>query len=178
MTDADALLVSLPQPIAVVGNGFTRRRHDAIEAHATVIRFNNYADVGHEQDVGHTIHVWCVTCCGGVRPRTWDHPVSVMTIATLMEQPTDIERWLQVYPDMAVPAESWIIPARELKGGNPSTGLTLIKRMHELGRRFTCFGFDGLRSGHYWDAGHAHHHWHEDELAALMELAKAGCEFA
>lgn len=179
MTDADELLLALPQPIAVVGNGTIRRQHDAIEAHACVVRFNNFAEVGHEPDVGHTIHVWCVTClaAGGVRPRAWRHLVNVMTIATLLEQPADVARWLNWYPEMAVPRQSWIQPARAFKGGgNPTTGLTLLLRLLHHGIKFTAFGFDGLRSGHYWDKGHAHTESHGDELAALMKLAAAGAQ--
>ncbi len=178
MTDADDLLLSLPQPIAVVGNGFIRNRHDEIEAHRTVIRFNDYADVGWEKHVGHTIHVWCVTCCGNVKPRTWPHPIKVMTIATLAEQSVDIPRWLETYPDMAVPAESWIAAARAVKCHNPTTGLTLLIRLMRHRLNFTAFGFDGLRSGHYWDANHQHLESHRDELAVLMELAKRGAKFA
>lgn len=173
-TDADELLLSLREPIAVVGNGMIRRKHDEIEAHATIIRFNNFADVGYEADVGHTIHVWCVTCCGNVRHRRWDHPVAAMTIATVEEQPVDVPRWLKNYPDMAVPASSWIADARRIKGANPTTGLTLMVRLLHHKRRFTAFGFDGLRSGHYWHIGHRHTPSHADELPTLMELARLG----
>ncbi len=176
MTDADNLLQSLPQPIAVVGNGTMREKHDAIEAHATVIRFNDYADVGYEPDIGHTINVWCVTCCGDVRFRRWDHPVHVLAIATVQEQ-AGVTRWLGEYPAMAVPRESWIAEARALKGANPTTGLTLMVRMMKHGLRFTAFGFDGLRSGHYWDRDHVHTDSHGDELPALMELVRRGVAF-
>lgn len=178
MTDADNLIQSLAQPVAVVGNGTIRKQHAAIESHATVIRFNDFADAGHELDVGHSIHVWCVTCCGKVKPRILPHPVKVMTIATLAEQPIDIPGWLETYPDMAVPAVTWIASARRLKGANPTTGLTLLVRimLHKI--KFTAFGFDGLRSGHYWDKDHQHTDSHGDELAALMELAKFGAKFA
>ncbi len=176
--DADALLLSLPQPIAVVGNGTIRRKHDAIEAHATVIRFNNFADEGYEPHVGHSIHVWCVTCCGDVKPRTWDHTVPVMTIATAQEQPGDIPRWLGMYPEMAVPSESWIQHSSALRGGeNPTTGLTLLVRLMHHGLNFTAFGFDGTRSGHYFDPHHEHCYSHGDELPALMELARRGAKF-
>jgi hypothetical protein len=180
MTDADALLLSLAQPIAVVGNGTIRRQHDAIEAHATVIRFNDYADVGYEPDVGHSIHVWCITCCGRVMPRNWRHPVRVMTIARPDEQPEHLPGWLALYGDLAVPTgESWIRAARALKTGvNPTTGLTLLLRLMHHGRKFTAFGFDGLRSGHYWDKDHRHTASHDDELPALMELARRGAIFA
>ncbi len=178
MTDADALLKSLPQPIAVVGNGVIRSRHDEIESHRTVIRFNDYADLGYERHVGHTIHVWCVTCCGNVKFRTWPHPVQVMTIATLAEQPVDLPRWLERYPDMGVPAESWIRDARGFKGANPTTGLTLLLRMlmHKLD--FTAFGFDGGRSGHYWNRKADPWHSHGDEFAAILKLSRDGVRFA
>lgn len=177
MTDADELIQSLPQPIAVVGNGTIRSKHDAIEAHKTVIRFNDFADECYSKDVGHSFHVWCVTCCGNVKPRFLAPNVKAMTIATLKEQPKDIPRWLEMYPTMAVPAESWIAESRALKGANPTTGLTLLLRLMKYGAKFTAFGFDGLRSGHYWDKDHQHTPSHFDELPALMELVRRGANF-
>ena len=99
-----------------------------------------------------------------------------MAIATLREQPA-VGRWLERYSDMAVPHESWIAEARALKGANPTTGLTLMVRMMRHGLKFTAFGFDGLRSGHYWDRDHVHTDSHGDELPALMELVRRGAVF-
>ncbi len=174
--DADELILSLPEPIAVVGNGWIRSRHNDIEAHTTIIRFNDYADEGWENHVGHRCDVWCVTCCGQVRFRTLPK-TKVMTIATLQEQPTDIPRWLERYPEMAVPNDSWIRLARTFKGFNPSTGLTLLLRLLHHGKRFAAFGFDGLVSGHYWDRLHSHLDSHGSEFPALMELARRGVSF-
>lgn len=176
MTDADELLIGLREPIAVVGNGHIRYQHDAIESHPTIIRFNNFADVGWEKHVGHRCDVWCVTCCGDVRFRNEFIP-NVMTIATMQEQPEQIGRWLDRYPELAVPKTSWISEARKLKPCNPSTGVTLLFRLLHHAKRFVCFGFDGLNSGHYWDASYEHLPSHGNEFPAMIELAKAGAVF-
>jgi hypothetical protein len=81
-----------------------------------------------------------------------------------------------MYPDMAVPKESWIKPARELKGHNPTTGFTLLLRMLHHRIKFTAFGFDGLRSGHYWDRLHEHTGSHADELPGLLALVAMGAK--
>jgi hypothetical protein len=176
MTDADDLLKSLREPIAVVGNGWIRHQHDAIESHPTIIRFNNFADVGYEQHVGHRCDVWCVTCCGAVKFR--DEPIPhVMTIATLEEQPGFIPAWLDRYPDMAVPRTSWISEARKAKQYNPSTGITLLCRLIHHAKRFTAFGFSGLAGGHYWDPMYEHLLSHGNEFPAMLELAKRGAVF-
>lgn len=163
------LLLSLPQPIAVVGNGVMRGMRDEIEAHRTVIRFNNYEE-GYEADIGHSCHLWCVNCHPNLRYREWAGPV--LSVTSRDDQPEDTEVWLREYPQTVFPETSWIKDARTIKPTNPSTGLTLVYRLLLLDRQFTCFGFDGLRSGHYWAI--AHKHTHPDELAALMKLAGMG----
>lgn len=166
------LLRSLAQPIAVVGNGAMRGMRDAIEAHRTIVRFNNFA-AGHESDVGHRCDVWCVNCHPNLRYREWAGPI--LSVVSRQDQPADTERWARRYPQTVFAETSWIAAARAVKPTNPSTGLTLAHRLLLLNRRFACFGFDGLRSGHYWDA--SHRHTHPDELTALMKLAGMGVIF-
>jgi hypothetical protein len=51
----------------------------------------------------------------------------------------------------------------------PSTGVRLLHRLAQLGKRVTAFGFDGGASGHYWNPWHQHGHL--DDIAALDRLS-------
>lgn len=169
---AEKLLLSTAQPIAVVGNGAMRGMRDEIESHRTVIRFNNFAE-GFSEDVGHRCDLWCVNCHPNLEYRDWGG--SILSVTSSVDQPRDTERWEKKYPQTVFPVKSWIKEARAIKPTNPSTGLTLVHRLLLLDLHFTCFGFDGLRSGHYWEP--AYRHTHPDELPALLKLAAMGARF-
>ena len=165
--DADAVLAGLPEPIAVVGNGPCDGMGETIDDHATVIRFNNFVTDGFEQHVGRRTSLWVTNAHEDVAARPFNG--DMLTIYTLAEQGDRIARWLGAYPQMAYPfAGSWVDAARKWKQRKPSTGLVLLSRLIEIGKRTCVFGFDGLTTGHYWDARHRHNH--EQEPAHLRAL--------
>jgi len=172
---ADELVDSLPDTVAVVGNGAcTLGAGDEIDAHESVIRFNNFVTYGYEQHVGKKTSVWATNCWPDVAMRPWTGPM--MAIHTDDEQQDHIGQWLGAYPHMHQPLKtSWVDAARPLQPRKPSTGLVVIARLLAAGKRVDAYGFDGLATGHYWDADHQHDH--SDETAAITTLTKAGVTF-
>jgi hypothetical protein len=169
--DADEVLAALPEPIAVVGNGVFRTNYGKeIDRHASVIRFNNYRIVG---KVGKKTTLWVTNCWDDVAMRPWTG--DMLTVTTDKEQFVRNSKWLGAYPHMAIPRQSWVDDARELKPDNPSTGLTLLHRLSRHGKRVTAYGFDGFKTGHYWDPKHKHNHRGSPE--ALAALAARGIVF-
>lgn len=154
--DADRLLAKLPEPIAVVGNGPCVGTGPEIDTFASVIRFNNFVTDGYEDHVGCRTDLWCTNCWDDVTPRAW--PGEMMTVYTIGEQPDRLAKWLGMYPHMHVPLRSWSDDAREVKPSNPSTGLRVVHQLRRIGKQFKTFGFDGMKTGHYWDASHKHNH--------------------
>lgn len=169
--DAEDLIEGLTEPIAVVGNGMMRGCKKEIDAHATIVRLNNWRTVGHEENVGNRTDVWCTSCWDDVEMRDWTGPMFTPYHDDC--QFDRLSRWLGTYPHMATPRRPWYQDALKLKTSlgrfNPSTGLILLTELAEMGKSVSAFGFDGLRSGHYWDAAHGHNH--DDELPALMALS-------
>jgi hypothetical protein len=165
------LLRNLPGPIAVVGNGVMRKCGPEIDRHKTVIRLNNWRIAGHEADVGTNVDVWCTNCWENVEQREWTGPM--LTVYHDECQQDRIGKWLGMYPHMACPDARWYPNVQKMKEGtgrsNPSTGLILLSKLAELAKDVTAFGFDGLRSGHYWSLAHVHAH--DDELPSLIQLS-------
>lgn len=172
--DADRYLATLPEPIAVVGNGPMMFKADRIDAHASVIRMNNWRTAGYEKHVGRKATCWYTNCFDNIERRAW--PGDMITGYTDDEQPERLACWLGMYPHMHPPNVSWFDDARKLKA-HPSHGLTLLWRLIHHGKRVTAFGFDGMKSGHYWNPTHAHNHG-GDEADVLAMLATKGVVFA
>jgi hypothetical protein len=159
IVDADRLLAELPEPIAVVGNGTIHASGAEIDAHATVVRFNNWTTDGRlATDVGRRCDLWVTNCWPDIVRRPW--PGRLLTTFTMAEQPEKVTAWLTAYPHLALPRVSWVDAARKIQRCKPSTGLVFVARL--LTRtprpRVRLFGFDSFRTGHYWDAGHRHDH--------------------
>jgi hypothetical protein len=172
--DADELIESLPEPIAVVGNGPMTGHGAEIDGHATVIRFNNWKTDGFAEHVGSKTTVWCCNCWDDVAMRPWTG--DMLTVTTDTEQYDRNSRWLGAYPHMHVPSWSWTDAVRRIKPNNPSTGLVLLHRLVMAGKRVDAYGFTGLSGGHYWDPEHVH--THSGSSAALATLAGMGIRFS
>lgn len=171
--DADELLRTLPDPVAVVGNGPVNGRGEEIDAHQSVLRLNDFHIVGYEMHIGSKTTAWCANCWEDVPKRPWTG--EVFTHYTDNEQYGRISSWLGAYPHLRVPTMSWIEPARVYKQAKPSTGLVLLTRLIHHGKRVDAYGFDGMKTGHLWNPRHKHDHG--DESGALAALAGKGVKF-
>ena len=173
MTTED-LLKSLPRPVAVVGNGPLRLMGKEIDSAGSVIRLNNFTTEGWEDLAGSRIDAWCVNCW-------WDVPwrslgVPAFTVFHEQDDSNRPGRWAQ---KMGAPTSALILPhvrwseaVRAVKPKHPTCGIILLYALQALGMPTRAYGFDGLRSGHYWDPGHLHDHACEDE--ALKRLGGIG----
>jgi 2-polyprenyl-3-methyl-5-hydroxy-6-metoxy-1,4-benzoquinol methylase len=165
---AEAMLSALPRPIAVVGNGRCAREFGArIDRYASVIRLNNYVLEGFETLVGRKTDLRVTSGRHDSEPRS-DVP--------------------ELSPFHAQRPESTALPGYRQRGGQalatpdidigpllpalpkPSTGIALLALCSHLGIEVDAYGFDGFRSGHYWD-GRADRDVHrENELDVLLSL--------
>ena len=151
----ELLALDLSQPIAVVGNARLRCRFGAlIDAHKTVIRFNDFQILGHEAWCGSRVTHWCTfgdTTNNAPLPKC--HRVGLTPFSPftrLAPESMDIKPHFR--NRMVFAAKS---RRRELFP-RPSTGFALLLLLEELGCPADVFGFDGFRSGHYYDPGHVH----------------------
>jgi hypothetical protein len=168
--DADGYLANLQGSIAVVGNGPISGHADHIDSHDHVIRMNNFEIDGHSSNVGTRTTCWYVNCWDDLRPRPWTG--DMLTGYVDAEQPARLSRWLGMYPHMHVPlGESWFDAARTIKRDSPSHGLTLLARLAHHGKRVNAYGFDGMRTGHYFDVGHKHDHTPEQAALKLLPVS-------
>ncbi|MGA8498476.1 MAG: glycosyltransferase family 29 protein [Xanthobacteraceae bacterium] len=151
----ELLALDLSQPIAVVGNARLRCRFGAlIDAHKTVIRFNDFQILGHEARCGSRVTHWCTfgdTTNNAPLPKC--HRVGLTPFSPftrLAPESMDIKPHFR--NRMVFAAKS---RRRELFP-RPSTGFALLLLLEELGCPADVFGFDGFRTGHYYDPGHVH----------------------
>jgi len=148
-------LKSLPQPIAIVGNGVPLGpMGPAIDHHPSVIRLNNYRLPGYEALVGTRTSARCTSGWQDIEVRG-----------------DQVERVFEFSPFTRNARESSALAGYEQRSGrplacartdihalvpqvpNPSTGLALAALCNHLGLSFSLFGFDGFASGHYWNPG-------------------------
>jgi hypothetical protein len=154
-TFTELFLENLPLPIAVVGNGklyypFGR----IIEGHTTVIRLNAFRLAGYEEYCGSRTTHWCTfgeTTGSPSRPqrhRTAFVPFSPFTQLA----PESLNLKASFRRRMVFAARfrlrQWF--------PRPSTGFSLLLLLEELGYEVNIFGFDGFRSGHYYNSSHQH----------------------
>lgn len=168
-TWSEDIIRGLPDTIAVVGNGAITGRGAEIDAHSCVVRFNNFKLHGQSEHVGKRTDLWVTNCWDDVEHRDWGGPI--LTQYTTEEQPERVYRWLSHYPHMGVFKSSSCDPARDLCKVNPSTGLSFVVACAAAGKRCDLYGFDGFKSGHYWNIYHKHTDTHlPRELDVLRGL--------
>lgn len=164
------LLLSLPYPIAVIGNGRCDEFGEEIDSFPSVIRMNNFVQEGYEKDVGSKLSAWCVNCWWDVTKRE----LGSVPVFTVFHEQDDNNRPLRWMMDrgmsVILPDRRWSEEVRTLKRKHPSCGLMLLFALHMLEIEYEAFGFDGMQSGHYWDPNHAHTHPEESrEVGILLE---------
>jgi 2-polyprenyl-3-methyl-5-hydroxy-6-metoxy-1,4-benzoquinol methylase len=148
-SSTEALLQSLPQPIAIVGNGVPAAAMGAaIDHHPSVIRLNNYRLAGHEALIGTRTTVRCTSGWEDIELRGDVTEFSPFTRAA--RESAAVGRY------EARSGSALLCAATDIHGllpqiPNPSTGLALAALCNHLGLAFSLFGFDGFASGHYWN---------------------------
>jgi 2-polyprenyl-3-methyl-5-hydroxy-6-metoxy-1,4-benzoquinol methylase len=145
----ESLLLSLVQPIALVGNGHPGRDLGrVIDRYPSVIRFNDYRITGHERLIGHRTTARAVNGWTDIETRDGVIAISPFT-ANAVESAhlADFRRRSPVPVLHASTDVHTLLPTVT----KPSTGLALAALASSLGLRVDCFGFDGFASGHYWD---------------------------
>ncbi|MDH4051220.1 MAG: glycosyltransferase family 29 protein, partial [Rubrivivax sp.] len=165
---AEAFLLALPQPIAIVGNGSAVRPFGAlIDSYPSVLRLNNYVVEGFADAVGTKTTARVTSGWTDIEPRAG---VPELTpFASHRAESSAMGRYRQRGGgplNMPVTDIGSLLPGLT----KPSTGLALLALCSHLGLSVHAYGFDGFKSGHYWsgtiDRGvHVH-----DELAALLGL--------
>jgi len=169
ITHTEDLLRSLPQPIAIVGNGHPGRElGKVIDRHATVIRLNNHQLEGFKDLVGQRTTVRCTSGWQDIEAR--GNPVEISPFRAHDAESSHAS-------DYAARSGTRLLTARtDIHGllpgvAKPSTGIALLALCSSLGLEVSAFGFDGFRSGHYWTPGQSMkttHSTHERDV--ILEL--------
>lgn len=147
----EELLQSLPQPIAIVGNGVPAGpMAAAIDGHPSVIRLNNYRLNGHEALVGTRTTARCTSGWEDIEVRSEFVEFSPFTRAA--RESAAVADYEQRNGNPLICART-DVHALLPQVPNPSTGLSLAALCSHLGLEFSLFGFDGFASGHYWNPG-------------------------
>jgi hypothetical protein len=178
--DLIALLRGLPSPIAVVGNGQLGANHGAlIDAHPVVIRFNGFKLAGFEQLCGTKTTFWARN--GLPHPldlpeyRGLSALLETSKRLILRESVNHVgDPPLSLDVPMLIPytytpyiehlgrrysGRPWYCATRSSlesmlacrAAPRPTAGFLILFLLSLVGKKVSAFGFDGLRTGHYWD---------------------------
>lgn len=143
--------------IILVGNGLIKNQGEFIDSFDKIYRFNNYVIEGFEYDVGTNTTNWVSVCSRLIECRmdkVWCpyHPSKErLREVKLFEQRTKCHVFMPSFNDCN----------KSLKGidiVNPSTGFrfAMLIKLWGLSNRTTIIGFDGAKTGHYWNDKHKH----------------------
>ena len=142
------LLLTLPQPIAVIGNGIIDQAlGKVIDRYPTVIRINNFRLEGYEDKVGSRTTLRCTSGWIDIEARGCSLEISPFTYES--RESEGIPYYIERSSSTLLTAQKSV---HELLPSvpNPSTGLALLALLSSLGISVSAFGFDGFQSGHYW----------------------------
>lgn len=162
----ESLLLTLQQPVALVGNGCSDRRLGAaIDRHPSIIRFNNYRIQGWEDMVGTRTTLRAVNGWTDLEIRD-----GVVACSPFTRFARESEHLQSFRSRSVVPVLDARIDVHELLPtiARPSTGLAMAALMSHLGIEVHCFGFDSFRSGHYWAQGEEYHTIHSSAEVAML----------
>lgn len=156
---------------AVVGNGPVADCGSEIEAHTAVIRLNNFVTKGFEEHAGRKTTHWCTHGGGSIENRPASPPFSPY------EQYDPF-----VAPDRTLSARTgkrMLYCRNDYRGlmcediARPTTGFLLLCVLSALGVETRAYGFDFLRSGHYWNKQYQHDPQHQQSILREEEIARA-----
>lgn len=161
------VLLSLPAPIAVVGNATPARPWGSvIDRYASIIRLNNFRTDGFEALVGRRTHIRCTSGWSDIEHRATPL-VEVSPFTASARESANLGVFNAANPRPVLAARSDVRPHIP-EVPNPSTGLALVQLLGLLGVSADLYGFDGFRSAHYWTNDEQATSHSRRELEALL----------
>lgn len=166
---SEELLLALPRPIAVVGNGRAARDFgEVIDRYASVIRLNNYRLDGFAAQVGTRTTARCTSGWSDIEPRGEVPEFSPFTEDAA--ESAQVRAYRRTSGSALPTARTDVHPLLHALP-RPSTGLALLGLLSSLGIEADAFGFDGFATGHYWSPEQRHATTHSPrEREALLGL--------
>jgi hypothetical protein len=148
-SSTEDILLQAPGPICVVGNAAMKYPFGAIiDSYATVIRMNNYKIAGFEQLVGSRTDYRCVTGWTDVENRN-EH-MEFSAFSAEVRESGNLDVYNSRNARKVITARNDMHPfTSEVR--NPSSGFMLVQLFDFLEIPVDLFGFDGFKSGHYWN---------------------------
>ena len=175
---AEEVLGSLPQPIAVIGNGRPARPFgEVIDRYPTVIRFNNFVVEGFEALVGSRTTIRATSGWTDIEVRRG--LMEITPFAREAPQSANLDEY-ERRSGLKVVSPRTDINSLQIGVSKPSTGLALLALLSQLGIPADAFGFDAFESGHYWTEGvlTTSHSTHEREaILALPGITLVGTSY-
>jgi hypothetical protein len=170
------LRATLREPVAVVGNGPLTTAGSLIDGFASVIRINRFSTESYEHLCGNKTTHWCVRFhqvlleglehlqpftpyCRG-ESRRWKERNDILFCAVPMSR-----RMKARAPEVSHRRLGFTLD-RHVE----TTGFALTVLLLDLGFRPTLFGFDGLKTGHYFDPGKKHWPGHDKGIQEMEYL--------
>ncbi len=169
----EELLLALPQPIVIVGNGVpSGQLGERIDAFASVIRMNNYVLDGFADLVGSRTVLRCTSCWTDIEHR--DVPEFTPFHADARPESSNLAAYRQAVPHKSIASAHLDVRSKAVPLGilKPSTGLALLMLCDAMGLQVTGVGFDGFVSGHYWAPGTTWKNAHDACEATMISAFK------
>jgi hypothetical protein len=143
------LLSNAKRPICVVGNStFKHKFGRIIDEYGTVIRMNNFKVLGFQDYVGTKTDYRCVSGWEDVENRN-EH-IEFSPFTDYAKESLNLKKYNQNNSCEVITARNDVkLFIKEVD--NPSTGFALVQLLNLLNVPVDLFGFDGFRTGHYWD---------------------------
>jgi len=168
MKFTEDFLISIPSPIALVGNATSAEDLGvAIDNNASVIRFNNFEILGYERHVGRKTTVRCTTGWNDIAIRS-----PALEISPFTKDATESfhsETYTRRSGSTLLHAKIDIHDhSPNIK--NPSTGFALIILFKILNIKIKLFGFDGFRTKNYYDVNRRLSTHATSELASILDM--------
>ena len=158
------IISGLVGSIAIVGNGQLGHYGKAIDKHDTVIRINNFRLSRYRQLCGSRTTLWCTHVQAYARQSTKMQNIPAINPATQAQSQIGIFK--KYHAKITYARKSFDTLGVE----SPTTGFLLVLLAVKIGKKVDIFGFDGLKTGHYWNPKHIHVKKHKDGLKELNIL--------
>jgi hypothetical protein len=150
MKYSETILKRCSQPICIVGNAETIRKNGGlIDSFPTVIRINNFKIDGYEDYIGSKTTLRCINAWLNIEHKNMHREFSPFHIKS--KECKYHEYYSLRNENPVATAYTDIHTVIDKKIINPSTGLALIQLCTLLGITVDLFGFDGFKTGHYWE---------------------------
>lgn len=136
--------------VAVVGNGvFKEKKGEEIDSHDVVVRINNFVIDGYEELVGSKVSFWCTNACHTIHLPHPNVPTRVRPVfCPYFFSKERYDRFLESGYQVTFLSKK--------KKVRMLTGVSFLSLLSVVDIVADVYGFDFLRSGHYWNLSHSH----------------------